>query len=266
VHHGRVPLPPDRPDAVPTLTRTDRSTLRRKKERGTYDATVIHSILDEGLLCHVGFSVDGSTFVMPMAYARIGDTLYLHGATGNRMLRHLAQGADVCVTVTLLDALVLARSAFHHSMNYRSVMLFGTARRVEDDDEKRLATVALLDHIVPGRSADARAPSIDELRAALMVRVPINEGSAKIRIGGPIDEPEDMDAPIWAGQIPMSIVARQAVADGVLPAGVDEPSYVRHYPSRGATTGAATSARPRGGVADPGDDPRPRHVRPGRGG
>ena len=252
VHHGRVPEPARRPDTVPALSGTDRSTLRRKKERGTHDAAVIHSILDEGLLCHVGFSVDGSTFVVPMAYARIGDTLYLHGATGNRMLRHLAQGADVCVTVTLLDALVLARSAFHHSMNYRSVMLFGTARRVEDDDEKRLATVALLDHIVPGRSADARAPSTEELRAALMVRVPIKEGSAKIRIGGPIDEPEDMDAPIWAGQIPVSIVAREAVVDGVLPAGVDEPSYVRHYPSRGATTGAATSARPRGGVVDPG--------------
>jgi nitroimidazol reductase NimA-like FMN-containing flavoprotein (pyridoxamine 5'-phosphate oxidase superfamily) len=250
VHHGRVPLPPDRSDALPTLTRTDRSTLRRKKERGTYDATVIHSILDEGLLCHVGFSVDGSTFVMPMAYARIGDTLYLHGATGNRMLRHLAQGADVCVTVTVLDALVLARSAFHHSMNYRSVMLFGSTRPVEDDDEKRRATVALLDHIVPGRSADARAPSTEELRAALMVRVPIEEGSAKIRTGGPIDEPEDMDAPIWAGHIPVSIVAREAVADGVLPAGVDEPSYVRLYPSRGVTTGAAPSVPPRRGVAD----------------
>jgi hypothetical protein len=159
-----------------TLIRTDRTTLRRKKERGSYDKQVVNAVLDEGLLCHVGFSVEGSPFVIPMAYARIDDTLYLHGATGNRMLRFLADGAEVCVTVTLLDALVLARSAFHHSMNYRSVMLFGTTTRVLDDDEKQRATTALLDHVAPGRSADARRPSVEELRAALMIRVPIEEG------------------------------------------------------------------------------------------
>jgi nitroimidazol reductase NimA-like FMN-containing flavoprotein (pyridoxamine 5'-phosphate oxidase superfamily) len=216
-----------------TLIRTDRTTLRRKKERGSYDKQVVNAVLDEGLLCHVGFSVEGSPFVIPMAYARIDDTLYLHGATGNRMLRFLADGAEVCVTVTLLDALVLARSAFHHSMNYRSVMLFGTTTRVLDDDEKQRATTALLDHVAPGRSADARRPSVEELRAALMIRVPIEEGSAKVRTGGPIDDPDDMEEPIWAGHIPVVITTGVAVADPTLRAGVQAPSYVRAYPARG---------------------------------
>ncbi len=176
----------------------------------------------------------------------IGDTLYLHGATGNRMLRHLAQGAEVCVTVTLLDALVLARSAFHHSMNFRSVMLFGTATRVEDEAEKFQATTALLEHIVPGRSAHARAPSAEELRAALMIRIPVAEGSVKIRTGGPIDEPGDLEEPIWAGEIPLSIVAGAAVTDGVLPPGTERPSYVNAYPSRGAGWAGMSGASRRG--------------------
>lgn len=208
--------------------------MRRKKERGTYDKAMLDAILDEGLLCHVGFSVDGSPFVMPMAYARMGEALYLHGATGNRMLRVLADGAEVCVTVTLLDALVLARSAFHHSMNYRCAILFGVASRVVDDDEKYRASMALLDHIAPGRGADARPPSPEELRSVLMVRLPITEWSAKVRTGGPIDEPGDMEEPIWAGQIPVSIVTGAAVADGPPVPGVEEPSYVRAYPVRGA--------------------------------
>ena len=194
-HDGQVPDPFDSRRVTDTLVRTDRTTLRRKKERGSFDRDVVNAILDEGLVCHVGFSVEGSTFVLPMVFARIEDDLYLHGATGNHMLRALADGVGVCVTVTLLDALVLARSAFHHSMNYRSVMVLGTATRVEDDDEKRQATTALLEHIAPGRSADTRPPSTDELRATLMVRVPIVEGSAKVRTGGPIDEPGDLDAP-----------------------------------------------------------------------
>jgi nitroimidazol reductase NimA-like FMN-containing flavoprotein (pyridoxamine 5'-phosphate oxidase superfamily) len=234
------------------LDPTDRTTLRRKKERGTYDRALVHGILDEGLLCHVGFGAEGSTFVVPMAYARIGDTLYLHGATGNRMLRSLADGAEVCVTVTLLDALVLARSAFHHSMNYRSVMLFGVTTRVTDDEEKRRATTALLDHIAPGRSGDARPPSSEELRAVLMIRVPILEGSAKIRTGGPIDEPEDMGEPIWAGQIPVSVVSGAAVADEGLPPGLEVPSYARAYPPRRAQPATATESAPRPATTEPG--------------
>jgi nitroimidazol reductase NimA-like FMN-containing flavoprotein (pyridoxamine 5'-phosphate oxidase superfamily) len=245
-----VPEPSREPGGSGVLATTDRSTLRRQKERGTYDREVINAILDEGLLCHAGFSVEGSTFVIPMAYARIRDTLYLHGASGNRMLRFLAEGADVCVTVTLLDALVLARSAFHHSMNFRSVMLFGTASRVDDDHEKQRAMIALLEHIASGRSADARSPSAEELRAALMIRILITEGSAKIRTGGPIDEPEDLGERIWAGQIPLSISA--AVAEGDLPAGTAEPAYVRSYPARTTRRAVATSRRARGDGAEPG--------------
>ena len=199
-------MPATAPEPAATaLVPTDRATLRRKKDRGSYDLGVVNAILDEGLVCHVGFHVDRFRLLRHAhgAVPRVGDTIYLHGATGNRMLRHLATGTEVCVTVTLLDALVLARSAFHHSMNYRSVMLFGTAVPVRDDDEKLRASIALLEHIVPGRSAHARAPSPDELRAALIVRVPISEGSAKIRTGGPIDEPEDLGAAIWAGHIPL---------------------------------------------------------------
>jgi uncharacterized protein len=229
----------DQRSTTDSLALTDRSTLRRKKERGTYDRTVVNAILDEGLLCHVGFSAEGSSFVIPMAYARIGETLYLHGATGNRMLRHLASGSQVCVTVTLVDALVLARSAFHHSMNFRSVMLFGPSSQVLDDDEKREATMALLEHIAPGRSADTRAPTTAELRAVLMVRIPITEGSAKVRTGGPIDEPEDMGEPIWAGQIPLVSVAGAAIPDGALPPATGEPTYVRAYPARGGGASAA---------------------------
>jgi len=235
-----MPAPPD-PPGPDVLTPTDRTTLRRKKERGSYDRDLVNAILDEGLLCHVGFSVDGSTFVLPMAYARIGDALYLHGAAGNRMLCHMAQGAEACVTVTLVDGVVLARSAFHHSMNYRSVVLLGTTERVVDDDEKQRASMALLEHIVPGRSSGARPPSADELRAVLMVRMAIAEGSAKVRTGGPIDEPEDLEEPYWAGHIPLSIVAGDAVADGGLPPGVEEPEYVRAFQARRARTRSSWS-------------------------
>lgn len=244
-----MPDPVEYRDDTATLVPTPRTTLRRKKERGSFDRGVVNEILDEGLLCHVGFSVDGSPFVLPMVFARIEDTLYLHGATGNHMLRTLADGTEVCVTVTLVDAVVLARSAFHHSMNYRSVMVFGTATPVIDDDEKHRAMMALLDHITPGRSLDTRPPSTDELRATLMVRVPIAEGSAKVRTGGPIDEAVDLDAPFWAGQIPLSIVPGVAVADGALPLGVEVPSYVRLYPVRGAGRRDDGSTPAHGGTA-----------------
>jgi len=235
-----MPAPPD-PPVADVLTPTDRTTLRRKKERGSHDRDLVNAILDEGLVCHVGLSVDGSTFVLPMAYARIRDALYLHGAAGNRMLCHMAQGAEACVTVTLVDGVVLARSAFHHSMNYRSVVLLGTTERVVDDDEKQRASMALLEHIVPGRSSGARPPSADELRAVLMVRMTIAEGSAKVRTGGPIDEPEDLEEPYWAGHVPLSIVAGDPVADGVLPPGVEEPEYVRAFPARRARTRSSWS-------------------------
>jgi hypothetical protein len=212
------------------LRPTPRTTLRRKRDRGHFDRATINSVLDAGLFCHVGFSVEGSPFVVPMVYARIGDTLYVHGAAANRTLRALATGVDACVTVTLVDGVVLARSAFHHSMNYRSVMLFGRADRVVDEKEQLSAMAALLEHLAPGRSTDARAPSPIELTATLILRFPITEGSAKIRTGGPIDEPEDLDLPVWAGVVPFALVPGPAVADAALDEGVEMPAYVRDYP------------------------------------
>ena len=202
------------------LAQTDRSRLRRKRERGHFDRALVESILDESLVGHVGFVVDGATFVQPMTYARVGEVLYLHGAAGNRMLRHLSSGADLCVTVTILDGLVFARSAFHHSMNYRSVMLFGTGRRVTDETEMLVAVAALLDHMATGRSADARPPTDAELRATLMIGFPIDHGAAKVRTGGPIDDPEDLELAVWGGHVPVRSELGRPVAD---PNGVRVP-------------------------------------------
>ena len=199
--------------AAPRLSRTERTKLRRKAERGRYDRDTVAAILDEALICHVGFAVDGRPWVVPTAFARVGESVYLHGATGNFALRALAAGAEACVTVTLLDGLVLARSAFHHSMNYRSVMLFGRAQRVTDDEEKHAALVAIVDHMVPGRSGATRLPSPAELRSTLVVRFPIEEGSAKVRAGGPIDDPVDLDLPHWAGVIPLAVVRGEPEPD-----------------------------------------------------
>jgi len=230
-----VPRPEGK--AAGDLQITDRTSLRRLRERGTHDRAVVDAILDEGLLCHVGVVDDGTPVVTPMAYARVGDLLYLHGAPANRTLRLVADGAPASLTVTLLDALVLARSAFHHSMNFRCVMLFGAGAAVEEDDEKRRASVALLEHMALGRSGDARLPTPSELRATLIVRFPIDEGSAKVRTGGPKDDPEDMDSPIWAGVVPFDLVARPGVPEDGLPAGTVTPPYAASYPSRRASTG-----------------------------
>ena len=213
---------------------TDRTGLRRLRERGSHDRALVHAILDEGLLCHIGVN-DGTPVVTPMAYARVDEHLYLHGAPGNRTLRLVADGQEACVTVTLFDALVLARSAFHHSMNYRCVMLFGTGSAVDDPEEKLAASAALLEHMGPGRSADARMPTESELRSTLIVRFPIDEGSAKVRTGGPKDDEEDLAKPIWAGQIPFDLVARPAVPDDGLPEGTVVPPYAARYPRRGRT-------------------------------
>ena len=196
------------------LRQTQRSQLRRKAERGRYDWDTVAAILDEALICHVGFAVDGRPWVVPTAFGRIGRDLYLHGAAGNFALRTLTAGVDACVTVTLLDGLVLARSAFHHSMNYRSVVLFGRAEPVVVDDEKRAALAAIVDHMVSGRSGATRPPSAKELRATLVARLPIDEGSAKVRAGGPVDDPGDLDLPHWAGVIPLGLVRGESQPDG----------------------------------------------------
>ena len=194
------------------LQQTDRTRLRRKPDRGSYDRDVANAILDEALICHVGFAVDGHTTVIPTTYARVEDSLYLHGAAGNHALRTLAGGVDCCVTVTLLDGLVLAKSAFHHSMNYRSVVLFGRAGPIDDLDEKRRALDAFIEHMQPGRSTETRAPTDKELRATLVVRLPVDEASVKVRSGGPIDDPDDLELPHWTGVIPISLVRSAAVA------------------------------------------------------
>ena len=205
---------------------SDRSALRRKKERGSHERALIHAILDEGLVCHVGFATERGPVVLPMTYVRLGEDLFVHGAGGNDMLRHLADGADLCVTVTLLDGLVFARSAFHHSMNYRCVVLFGVAERVTDPSVLRDVSDGLLDHLAPGRSHDARRPTDEELRATLVVRIAIVEGSAKIRSGGPIDDDEDLDLPVWAGELPVRLGARSPITDGHGRGGPGVPPYV----------------------------------------
>ncbi len=203
---------------TPPLDRTDRSRLRRKADRGAYDRETVDAILDEALVCHVGFAVDGRPWVVPTAFGRVGDRLYLHGAAGNATLRALAAGVEACVTVTLLDGLVLARSAFHHSMNYRSAMLFGSLSPVTEEGEKRAALLAIVDHMVRGRSRDTRPPTAEELRATLVVSLPIAEGSAKVRAGGPIEEPGDLGLPHWAGVIPVAVVRGDPQPDRAAPA------------------------------------------------
>lgn len=204
------------------LTPTDRTTLRRLADRGRFDRATVNEVLDEAYLAHVGFVVDGTPRVLPMTYGRVGESLYLHGAVGNAMLRASAD-AEVCVTVTLLDGLVLARSAFHHSMNFRSVVLLGTATKVDDVDEKRAALDAIVDHVLPGRSELARPTNDSELRATLVLRLPIEEGSAKVRTGDPIDDPEDLDLPVWAGVVPLRLTPSTPVQAGGQRAGLAAP-------------------------------------------
>lgn len=199
--------------APDTSAGSERTRLRRGTARGRYDHDTIVAILDAGLVCHVGFSLDGRPWVFPTAYGRIGDHVYLHGASANFGLRALAAGAEACITVTIVDGLVLARSAFHHSMNYRSVMLFGPAVAVTDPVEKRRALLAIVDHMVPGRSADTRPPSDDEMRRSLVVRVPTHEASAKVRTGGPVEEPSDIGLPYWAGHLPVQLSPGLPVPD-----------------------------------------------------
>jgi nitroimidazol reductase NimA-like FMN-containing flavoprotein (pyridoxamine 5'-phosphate oxidase superfamily) len=193
--------------SMPTSrTTSSRTTLRRLPERGDHRPATVRAILDEALVAHVGFAVDGQPWVIPMTYARIDDDLYLHGSAANHLLRSLAGGVEVCVTVTLLDGLVLARSAFHHSMNYRSVVIFGVAGRVDDEAEKHRAFTALVERMAPGRSnAGVRLPSPAESRKTLVVRLPIRDASAKIRTGPPIDDAGDLDLPVWAGVIPLRL-------------------------------------------------------------
>jgi uncharacterized protein len=212
---------------------TERTRLRRGADRGRYDRATVEAILDEGLVAHVGFAVEGRPWVMPMAYARVDDVVYVHGAVGNHALRAIAGGAELCLTVTLVDGLVLSRSAFHHSMNYRSVLVFGPGRLVQDPAEKLAASLALVDHMVPGRAADTRSPSEAELRATQVVAVDLAEASAKVRSGGPGEDPADIGAGHWAGHLPLSVVAGDPVQDRQAPGddAVALPAYLATWPA-----------------------------------
>lgn len=210
-----------------TLESTDRSTVRRLPERGTHDLEIIHQILDEALICHVGFVADGQPFVIPTIHARVGETLYFHGSPASRMLRSLRNGIDTCVTVTLVDGLVIARSAFHHSLNYRSVVVLGKARAVTDDAEKKRALDAVVEHVVPGRTTDARGPNEQELRKTLVLALDLVEATAKIRTGPPVDDEEDYALPIWAGVVPLRLEAGSPINDLRLMAGIEVPNYLK---------------------------------------
>jgi nitroimidazol reductase NimA-like FMN-containing flavoprotein (pyridoxamine 5'-phosphate oxidase superfamily) len=201
-----------------------RTTVRRKADRARYDRDSVAAVLDDGLIAHVGFNAPGGVFVLPMAYARVDDHLYLHGAAGNAMLKGLASGTDVCVTVTIVDGLVLSRSAFHHSMNYRSVVVVGKAHAVAEPDELAVALRAIVDHTVPGRSDDCRGPSASEIRQTRVIRLPITEASAKVRTGPPIEEPDDLETPFWGGVLPVHTTLGAPVADEYA-ADIAEPSY-----------------------------------------
>jgi len=208
---------------------SDRTRVKRIPERGKYDRDTIDTILDEGLVCHVGFAVEGQPFVIPTGYARDGDRLIIHGSSASRMLRALAQGIDVCITVTLLDDLVLARSAFHHSMNYRSVVILGKATLVDDWDEKMEAMRLLTEHIIPGRWNDCRGPNDIEMKATTIMEIPLDEASAKVRTGPPSDDDEDYALPHWAGVVPLPITPGTPEPDAKLTSGIELPDYVRLY-------------------------------------
>jgi nitroimidazol reductase NimA-like FMN-containing flavoprotein (pyridoxamine 5'-phosphate oxidase superfamily) len=208
---------------------TQRTQVKRLPDRGAYDSETVFKILDEGLICHVGFSVDGQPYVIPTGFARVEDTLYIHGSAASRMLRTLAEGVQVCVTVTLLDGLVLARSAFHHSMNYRSVVMLGRATLVSDPAEKIKALEAFTEHIVRGRWNDVRLPTESELKATTVLALPLGEVSAKIRTGPPKDDAEDYELPIWAGVVPLTITPAGPIADPRLKAGLEPPAYAKKY-------------------------------------
>ena len=212
-----------------TLNKTARTTLRRLPQRGAFDRESINQILDEGFVCHVGFAVEGRPFVIPTGYARAGDKLFIHGSQASRMLRALGQGIEVCVTVTLIDGLVLARSAFHHSMNYRSVVVFGRAAVVDEREEKLAVLRALSEHMIPGRWNDVREPNEGEIQQTTVLSLPLDEVSAKVRTGPPLDDEEDYELPVWAGVIPLRLVAGRPSSDPRLAVKVAPPRYALDY-------------------------------------
>jgi len=215
---------------------TPRTRVVREAHRAAYDRETVYQILDEGFLCHIGFAVDGQPYVIPTSYGRKDASLYIHGSAASRMLRQMQkkddqtkEAAQVCITVTLLDGLVLARSVFNHSMNYRSVVILGKATLVDDPQEKLAALRVLSEHILPGRWDDSRQPSDRELKQTSVLRVPIEEFSAKVRQGPAVDDKEDYSFPTWAGVVPLEMVAGTPINDARLPPGKEAPAYARNY-------------------------------------
>ena len=227
------PVPEPAPSATAANARaappSERTRVRRLPERGVYERDAIDAILDEALICHLAYMQDGEPRVIQTIHARVGDALYVHGSNASRTLRSAKGGAPVAAEVTLLDGLVLARSAFHHSMNYRSVVVYGRAREVTDPTEKFEAQLALVEHVVRGRSADARLPNERELNQTTILAIPMDEASAKVRTGPPKDEHEDLELPVWAGVLPFSTVPGEPQPDPLLPNEIDPPSYVTDY-------------------------------------
>ena len=212
-----------------TTPPTERTRVVRESHRGAYDRETIYKILDEGFVCHVGFAVDGQPYVIPTLIARVGDAIYFHGSAASRMLRNISQGLDVCVTVTLTDGFVLARSVFNHSMNYRSVIALGKAILVDAPEEKLEALRAFTEKILPGRWNDARQPNEKELKATSILRLPLTEVSAKIRSGPAEDDAPDYALPVWAGVIPLHLAAAAPIRDERCDPAIPTPSYVAGY-------------------------------------
>jgi nitroimidazol reductase NimA-like FMN-containing flavoprotein (pyridoxamine 5'-phosphate oxidase superfamily) len=211
------------------IPQTERTRVVREPHRGSHDREAIYKILDEGFVCHIGFSVEGQPYVIPTMFARVGDDIYFHGSAASRMLRNLSAGLAVCVTVTLADGLVLARSVFNHSMNYRSVVALGTATLVDQPQEKLDALHAFTEKILPGRWSEVRQPSEKELKATSILRLPLTEVSAKMRIGPVEDDAPDYELPVWAGIIPLTLVAGAPETDARCPASTPIPNYAQHY-------------------------------------
>src|SRR6266852_4286735 len=212
-----------------SFTPTERTQVKRLPKRGAYDHETVFKILDEAFVCHVGFVVDGQPYVIPTNFGRVGETLYLHGSAASRMLRTLSQGIPVCVTATLIDGLVLARSAFHHSVNYRSVVILGTARLVTDPAEKMEALRVFTEHVMKGRWDDVRQPTEQELKATTVLALPLEEVSAKVRTGGPIDDEEDYALAVWAGVLPLETVAQEPLPDPQRKNDPPQPDYLKKY-------------------------------------
>jgi len=215
------------------FTRTDRNRIKRLPTRGHYDRETIHRILDEALICHVGFVERKQPYVIPINFARVDDRIVLHGAKASRLLKHVEAGHPICVEVTIVDGLVLARSVFHHSLNYRSVVVFGEGRLIEDEQEKLAALQAVTEHLIPGRWQEARLPNRKELNATSVVSINIDEASAKVRVGPPVDEDEDYALPVWAGILPLQEMSLTPIRDELQSENIPLPKYVAQYSRKG---------------------------------